>query len=322
MEGMMGPAQVEWLDRVRDDLESYRIVLARLIEQNRPTEAADIAWRLVFFWLIRWHTAEGLRWYEQILTLPNLVPAAESRALVGAAATLFTQAEIPRARTSLIRALRLAYDAGDTEAAVYAELVSAHVEHAAGNEEAARDRFARSVDGFRQLGLAWGAANALGGMAAVALATGDDGGAERLLDEAALRRGDVGPWFTTVVLRVRAMLAVQRRNPGEAIAIIREALVEIRKLQDKFAFVNALVPLAAAAVLKGDDAWAARILGARDAVSERTGAAVVDKLVQEVREQTEQGARVRLGPEKWDRAYTAGRGASIDSLLKDIDRAL
>jgi hypothetical protein len=80
--------------------------------------------------------------------------------------------------------------------------------------------------------------------------------------------------------------------------------------------------LAAAAVLKGDDAWAARILGARDAVSERTGAAVVDKLVQEVREQTEQGARVRLGPDKWDRAYTAGRGASIDSLLKDIDRAL
>jgi predicted ATPase/DNA-binding XRE family transcriptional regulator len=322
MEGMMGPAQVEWLDRVRDDLESYRIVLARLIEQSRPTEAADIAWRLVFFWLIRWHAAEGLRWYEQILTLPNLVPAAESRALVGAAATLFTQAEIPRARTSLIRALRLAYDAGDTEVAVYAELVLAHVEHAAGNEVAARDRFARSVDGFRQLGVLWGAANALGGMAAVALATGDDGGAERLLDEAALRRGDVGPWFTTVVLRVRAMLAVQRRNPGEAIAIIREALVEIRKLQDKFAFVNALVPLAAAAVLKGDDAWAARILGARDAVSERTGAAVVDKLVQEVREQTEQGARVRLGPDKWDRAYTAGRGASIDSLLKDIDRAL
>ncbi len=152
MEGMMGPAQVEWLDRVRDDLESYRIVLARLIEQSRPTEAADIAWRLVFFWLIRWHAAEGLRWYEQILTLPNLVPAAESRALVGAAATLFTQAEIPRARTALVRALQLAHDAGDTEAAVYAELVLAHVEHAAGNEETARDRFARSVDGFRRAG--------------------------------------------------------------------------------------------------------------------------------------------------------------------------
>src|SRR4029077_3349994 len=94
MEGMVGRAQVEWLDRVRDDLESYRCVLARLIEQGRPTEAADIAWRLMFFWLIRWHAAEGLRWYEQILNLPGLVPAAESRVLVGAAAIMYTQAEV------------------------------------------------------------------------------------------------------------------------------------------------------------------------------------------------------------------------------------
>src|SRR5262249_27245284 len=35
MEGTMGPAQVECLDRVRDDLESYRAVLTRLIEQAR-----------------------------------------------------------------------------------------------------------------------------------------------------------------------------------------------------------------------------------------------------------------------------------------------
>src|SRR5262249_7307387 len=86
MEGMMGPAQVAWLDRVRDDLENYRAVLERLIDHARPVEAADIAWRLVFFWLIRWHTAEGVRWYEQIRRLPNVAPAAESRALVGAAA--------------------------------------------------------------------------------------------------------------------------------------------------------------------------------------------------------------------------------------------
>jgi predicted ATPase/DNA-binding XRE family transcriptional regulator len=320
MDGMMGPAQVEWLDRVRDDLESYRVVLARLIEQGRPGEAADIAWRLVFFWLIRWHAAEGLRWYEQILNLPNLVPAAESRALVGSAAMLYTQAEIPRARASLIRALRLANDAGDTEVAVYAELVLAHVEHAAGNEDAARDRFVRSVEGFRRLAVPWGVANGVGGIAAVALATGDDVEAERRLDEAASLRDAVGPWFSSVALRVRAMLLVQRGRPDEAIAIIRGILGEIRKLQDKFAFVNALVPLAAAAVLKGDDAWAARVLGARDAVSERTGAAIVDKSVQKLRERTEEGARARLGSEKWARAYTAGRSASIDSLIREIDR--
>jgi tetratricopeptide (TPR) repeat protein len=320
MEGTLGPAQVEWLDRVRDDLESYRVVLARLIEQSRSTEAADIAWRLVFFWVIRWHAAEGLRWYEQILSLPNLASAAESRALIGAALMWYTQADLSRARAALTRALQLAHDNGDNEAGVYAEIVLAHVEHAGGNEEAARTRFAHSVAGFRALAVPGGAVNALGGMAAVAFATGDDGEAERLLDEATSMRHNAGPWFASVARRVRAMLAVQRGNPDEAIAIVREGLAEIRTLQDKFAFVAVLIPLAAAAAIKGDQAWAARVLGASDAVSERTGAAIVDKSVQALRERTERGARARLGPEQWASAYAAGRSASIDSLIKDIDR--
>ena len=50
------------------------------------------------------------------------------------------------------------------------------------------------------------------------------------------------------------MLAVRRGNPDEAIAVVRESLTLFRQLHDKFAFVYALVPLAAAAALKGDDA--------------------------------------------------------------------
>ena len=131
-----------------------------------------------------------------------------------------------------------------------------------------------------------------------------------------------GPWFLTWALYVRAILAVRRGNPDEAIALVRESLTRIRDLHDKFAFVYSLVPLAAAAVLKGDDAWAARILGARDAVTERTGVTVVDKSVQDLQEQAEREARARLGPDRWARAYAAGRRTSIDSLLKDMDKTL
>ncbi len=34
--GLVGPAQAEWLDRVRDDLENYRAALTWLIERGRP----------------------------------------------------------------------------------------------------------------------------------------------------------------------------------------------------------------------------------------------------------------------------------------------
>ena len=52
--------------------------------------------------------------------------------------------------------------------------------------------------------------------------------------------------------------------------------------------------LAAAAVLRGDDAWGARILGARDAITERTGTTVVDKSVHDLRDQAESEVRARL----------------------------
>ena len=78
-EGLVGPAQVEWLDRVREDLESYRGALAWLIERGRAAEASGIAWGLMFFWVIRGHAAEGLRWYEQILNAAVAVRPRPSR---------------------------------------------------------------------------------------------------------------------------------------------------------------------------------------------------------------------------------------------------
>jgi hypothetical protein len=121
---------------------------------------------------------------------------------------------------------------------------------------------------------------------------------------------------------VRGILALRRGNADDAITMMRDSLTRIRELHDTFALVYALVPLAAAAALKGDDAWAARILGARDVIAERTGATIVLKFVHDLREQTERGARAHLGPDRWTRAYAAGRQTSLDSLLEDVDRTL
>jgi predicted ATPase/DNA-binding XRE family transcriptional regulator len=323
VEGLRGVHQVNWLDRVREDLESYRGALTWLIDRDRPAEACDIAFSLFFFWVIRGHAAEGLRWYEQILNRPSLPLAVESRAFLGAGAMWYTQAEIAHARTALTRAFSLAQQAGDMEMEMaLSENLLGHIEYSIGHAGAARERFAHAVDRFRGLALSWGLGNSLTGMAAVDLATGDHAQAERLLDEATAVLRPAGPWFMALTLNVRAILAVRRGHAVKAIAVVRESLTHIRELHDKFAFVYALVPLAAAAVLMGDDAWAARILGARDAVTERTGATVVDKSLDDLKEQAERDIRARLGSDRWARAYAAGRSTSIDALLNDIDRAL
>jgi len=319
-EGLVGRTQVEWLNRIRDDLENYRGALRWLIDHRRSEEAAQIAWRLLWFWIIRGHAAEGLRWYEEILRLPSLSAAAESRSLVGAASMWYTQASLEDARAAIERAVAVAEVAGDDDVIRHAGFVLGHVEYTIGNLGAARDRFARSLEGFKAARSPWGAGHVLTAMAWVALAAGDTSEAERLLGEADLVLPEAGPWFLSLGLYIRGILAVRRGAADEAIMLSRKNLMTIRELQDKFAFVYAVIPLATAATLKGEDAWAARILGARDAVTDRTGARFADESVRDLREAAERGARARLGPARWARAYAAGRKASIDSLLNDIDR--
>ena len=193
-------------------------VFLEVVPLKRFGEAADIAWALMFFWLIRGHAAEGVGWYEQILNLPSIPPAPQLRALIGAAIMWYVQGEHGRARAGATRALELAHAASDREMVAQAEHLLGYVEYALGNMNAARDRFTHSLEGFRTLSIPWGIGYSLSGMAAVALATGDAGHAERLLEEAASVLRAAGPWFLSLGRYMRAVLAVRRGNLDQAIA--------------------------------------------------------------------------------------------------------
>jgi len=321
-DGLIGPTQLEWLDRVREDLDSYRAGLGWLIERGRAAEASDIAWALLFFWLIRGHATEGLRWYEQILNLPSLPSAAAARARLGAAAMLHTHGAFDQARAHLTAAIDIVHQSDDAEVIPQAAWMFGHIEYAAGNLLAARDWFTQSRAGFRALPSVWGAGSASNGLAWVALASGHGDEADRLVNEATVALRSAGPWFLALGLYVRVVLTLQQGNPDAAAALMRQSLTRVRESQDKFGIVYGLVALAAAAALKGDDAWVARILGARDAIRERAGSSLIDPMLRELGERTERESRSRLGPDRWAHAYAEGRKASIDSMLEDIDRAI
>ena len=320
-EGLVGSDQSAWLNRVRDDLHNYRTVLAWLIEQRRAVEAADITWRLMFFWLIRGRGAEGLRWYQQILSLADLPPAAESRMLVGTAVMSHAIGYLEPAHAAATRALTLGCEVGETRVVLHAQHLLGHIEQARGNADQASLLLARSADGFRAASMPWGIGNALIGMASVALAAGDGEKTERLLDEATSVLRHAGPWFLNLPLYIHAIAAVQRGDADRAIACVHESLVCSRRLRDRFAFIYALIPLAAAAGLKDNDVWAAKVLGARDAIAEHTGSTVSSHSIRQLRERVEEQTKARLGLAAWARAYATGRSASIDTLLNDIENA-
>ena len=319
-EGLVGTDQIRWFDRVREDLDCYRAALSWLIERGRAAEAADIAWALMFFWLIRGHVLEGHRWYEQILAMPGLPRDAEAKARLGVAGTLHTQADPEGARAHAIRALRLLRDAGGNATAAQGAWIVGHIEHAAGDMKASRRWFTKSLDGFTRLAIPWGIGSSLSGLAWVALATGDPAEADRLISESGAVLQAAGPWFLSLGYYLRVLLTLERGSPDQVIALMGQSLRRVQRVQDRFAVVYGLVPLAAAAAQKGEFAWAAKILGVRDGLIERTGSTVVDPTMREVREETERAARARLGTNGWAKAFAAGRRTSLATLLADIDQ--
>ena len=247
--------------------------------------------------------------------------AAESKALVGAAVMWFAQGELERARRHSNALYPSPRSAGDMDSRR-----GCRVHH--GSRRTRRGKCKRCPRLVQQQSGGISCAEHAVGRRKSARGDGSDcpchrrsAEAERLLDEATSGVETIGPWFS-LSFRLCGFARFWRCGAEARMRrsrFVRESLSHIRTLQDKFAFVSTLVPLAAAAVLKGDDVWAARILGARDAVTERTGATGADNAVHGLQEQVERDARTRLGPGRWAMAYAAGRKTSIDGLLKDID---
>jgi len=227
-EGLVGPAQGEWLSRVRGDLETYRAALEWLMVRERADDAADIVLGLFFFWVIRGHGREGVAWAERILELPALSPGAQSRALTAAGGLQFTQGDLDDGHASLTRALAAPPEPRDADWRPLALMMLGHIEHARGDKTAARLQFGHFLEASRRLDSPWRMGNALSALAWVALTSGDLAQTDARLEEVTPLLPGTGAWFRLLPLYVRAILAVRRHDGTEAMATVRESLVLIK----------------------------------------------------------------------------------------------
>ncbi|HEX8028439.1 MAG TPA: helix-turn-helix domain-containing protein [Vicinamibacterales bacterium] len=318
--GIPGSRQIAWLDRVRDDLESHRCVLAWLLSHDRAEDATELAWSLLLFWIMRGHSAEGLQWFEQAQRAVKPGSLADTRSLAGASLLRFTQGDLDGARKASGPVVRDAH--ADSEALAHALLSLGHVDYASGRVENARDHFIRVMVLGHNLGVSWLEASGVTGLAWTSLGANDPTQAARLLDEADALWTDSGPWFRALGLYLRAVLALQARDAQEVLRLTRESLSGIQAFQETFALAYALVPLLAAAELLDDDIWVARVAGTSDAFTDRTGARAVDPVTDTLCAHAQQHAEARLGPERWAAAHAAGRRLSVTEILREIDAAM
>lgn len=83
-QGLRGPEQIAWLDRLADDHDNLRAALGQMLERGDGHAALDLAPRLWEFWRIRGYLAEGTSWLQRALTAaPDADPAARAAAEFG-----------------------------------------------------------------------------------------------------------------------------------------------------------------------------------------------------------------------------------------------
>lgn len=112
---LLGPSQVEWLDRTEHELDNIRATLQWAINNQEPELGIELAYKLSRFWTAHDVWAEGRSWLDKLLALPRVLLSDRSRAQGLYTAGLMSNwmADYKATRDYLDNALPLAQAAGD-----------------------------------------------------------------------------------------------------------------------------------------------------------------------------------------------------------------
>ena len=193
-QGLRGPEQIAWLDRLADDHDNLRAAVGAMLERGDGHAALDLAPRLWEFWRIRGYLAEGTSWLQRALAAaPDADPADRAAAEFGLG--------------------KLAIDLGDYDAA------ESHFRVSAGIWEILSDQ-PRLVD-------AWNA------LLIVKLNTNDLAEAQVLGKNALDVARATGDTFSTATALFNLGLVARTENRlDEAVALLEEALTLWRAQQN------------------------------------------------------------------------------------------
>jgi predicted ATPase/DNA-binding SARP family transcriptional activator len=261
---LTGERQGEWMDRLEAEHDNLRAALRHLLATRDATAAARLGGAVWRYWHTRGHLAEGRRWLESALALPEPADAggdaARAKALRGAGVLAWAQGDYARAQALFEAAVPLVRELGDEEAVAglannLGVIALHHAEY-----DRARGLFEESLALRRRLGDGWGVATSLNNLGATAGKQGDAARARGYYEESlALQRGMGNTHGTAVCLGNLAAIAYTGGDWVGAERLYEESLALRRHLGDRTGIADALGKLGVVALRRGE-AERARIL--------------------------------------------------------------
>ena len=230
-----GPEQISWLDRLEMEHDNIRASLRWVLESN----AAELGLRMVgslrWFWTLRSHVTEGLRWADAVLSMHDQEARspALAKALWSTGALAWLQGA-PEARPLLEQSVAIWREIGDKQGLGHSLLLLGISVMREGQPQAARALVSESVEALRTAGDRQGLTLALGATSTIKLASEDIGpnspGREQsehraMLEEAVQLAKEAGDkWSLALVLRNLGWLAMRQGDNAAARPLLEESM--------------------------------------------------------------------------------------------------
>jgi tetratricopeptide (TPR) repeat protein len=292
-----------------------RAALDRLHSVGEGESALRLAGALSNMWYLRGHTAEGLRRFKDALAADTRPTAARAKALNGAATLALTGGDTAACTRLAEESAELNRTVGDAWGIAFAEFLTATLAFETGDAVAAERLFAASTGRFRELGNERYELLASYDRALAVELLGDRERARRLFEEI-LARSESRSVVDVQALSLLqlASIAYDRGDTGEALSMLKDALVILRDRGDHLGVEEGLSYAARVLASGGQDGTAVRLLAVSETLREQVGIESAAEVASRNAE-TLHALRGRLDEEALATAWETGRALTVDEAV-------
>jgi predicted ATPase len=320
-----GPVTPYWPTRTAPEIDNVRAALTWVDATGDVDALVGLAGALGFFWFFCGYGPEGRRWVTHTLELPGGQDAPARQVALVSAATLLAVDDPDVAASYAREALRLAEQRGDVFGRGVSLFNLAELANARGAYAEAEQQVTRAMTAFDARREADWIAGLIHINAVAAYGRGElDLAQERFADSLARHRQIGETWLTAQALDGLARVALRRADYRQAAALLAESLPLHRQFPAQEATIAWLRPVAVLAVAMGATTEAIRLFTAGTALREEFGTLhqFPDLLERAEVEAATAAARAAVGEAAFVVACEEGRRLSVDEAVRLGERLL
>ena len=313
---LIGARQEEWYRLLDAERGNLRRAIAWALRQSDNVFALRFTVALWRYWRYSGEFAEGRRWSEAALAMPNAAPAPlRAKALWGTAFLVYPQGDYGRMAELAPECLDMARKGGDPMDIRNALTVIGQLAMCEGRYADAMEPLRESLDMCRRLGLSWQLGTSHLNFGNALLHSGHPAEAERIYREGLEIYRELGDaTFAARITNAIAHAALAQDDVDRAEGLAMDALTGFSRQRERIGVAEALDTLAAVAAAHANSERAARLDGATASIHE-TIASRPAPFERAITGRFIKASQAAVGADMWRSGWEAGHAMSLEEAI-------